>query len=475
MRAQIVTFAMAMVFGGALAAQAQHVGNRVVLLKVDLVTKTYSLENLDGTPVKDAGRQQAGLLVTNNEIFLSKNNIVQLYVVKANPLVYGYKSEKGELVETADYQAVTSFSTVVETLVQSFSAASAAGQAAAPAPNAGATPGQTPPTPVSADSDVVDIFTNHGIPDLDTENSFFADLQKSIQDLEQKTSQLPSLFAQAKTDQTHVRALVCSSEACTWDLDTIGPTINSHFAILKAIRTDLIKQTNKPGVRNDPVNAVVTEVLSQESDVTNALSTAQSFVEAVARINQDVLLDDQVAYDPSHNLPVFVTQTELGLDGKPSANALKYTFTFKPDSPVTYGFGAGVAYSFVRSHAFTAVKNGDQLVIADNAAGASYVGQKITGLLTISPTRWVDTPFTPSAEIGINPEKDKIGLFFGVGFSPYSLFYFGVGFTAQQVPELQKGQVVGQTILSPDDIMTQPKFHTGAYVHVSVVKKLGGS
>jgi len=472
-----VVAAVAIVVGLPAGAHAQRVGNRVVLLKVDPATKTYWLDNLDGGAINDAGRQQAGVLSSSNDIFLAKSNIVQLYVVKANPLVYAYKSAKGDLVETADYQAVAAFYKIVETLVQSFGAASAAGKAAgsAAAAAAGLAPADAGPAPVSTDADVVAIFANHGIPDLDAENAFFAELQDAIKKLSAKTSQVAALFAQAKSDQSRVRALVCEAAACTWDLDTVRPAITDRFAVLKAIRADLINQISKPGVRNDPANMVVTQVLSQEADVTKALSTVGTFVEAVAAIDRDVLLDDQAVYDSSHNLPIFITRTELAVDGKPTTNATKYTFTFRPDSPVTYGFGAGLAYSFVRTHDFAPAKKGDQLVIADNAADSDYVGQKVTGILTIAPTRWVDTPFTPIAEIGVSPEKDKVGLFFGVGFSPYSLFYFGVGFTAQQVPELKAGQTVGQVISSADDIQTHTRFHIGAYLHVSIIKKLGGS
>jgi hypothetical protein len=130
------------------------------------------------------------------------------------------------------------------------------------------------------------------------------------------------------------------------------------------------------------------------------------------------------------------------------------------------------AYSFVRDRSFSAVKEGDGLVIREKVSPGDYVGRKVAGVLSISPTRWAGTPFTPVFEIGASPENN-VGLFAGIGLSPYGLFHFGGGYTLQQVTRLS-GQTVGQTVGSADDIKTEKHFRSGAYLHISIIKKIGG-
>jgi hypothetical protein len=456
------------------SANAQQVGDRLVAVKIDFAKNVFWLENFDGSSLKDGGRQQASTLATgkNNDVFLEKRNQAKLIIVRGNPLVYKYSSLAKDLIETDNYKAASLFAAALETLVQSLGAVAARGAAT------GVTPDGTSvsTSDVSTNPEVVAIFKKQNINNLAEANAFFTELETSITELGKKTADMPSIFDLAKTDQSKAKQRVCNGDdACTWGLDTIDTVITSHFTKLAAIRTDLNALLGIDRIRNDLVNNAVTQVWSQRDEVMSALKAAKTFASAASHIDLDVALPDDAPYDASHNRPIDVTRSELGLDGKEPANGAKIVtnFMFRPYSAVTYGFGGFLAYSFVRDHEFKASKKGDQLVITDAKGTADYVGRQIGAVLTISPTRWVDTPFTPEAEIGVNPTKDQVGLFLGAGFSPFSLFQFGFGFTLQQVSQLTDGQFVGQPATSQDDIHTVTRFKPGGYLHISVTKKVG--
>jgi hypothetical protein len=451
-------------------AYAQRVGTQLVVLKIDLTIKEHWLENQDGTAIKDGGRQQAGTLAAANEIHLRKGNLTRLVIARSNPLNYSYQSERGELVETANYQAASAFSKILISVVQILGG-----------PAAGAPPAEsdTARTKTSSHDDVNAILKRYDLNEQDELDRFFNALQDQSEALSVKAKKMPALFNLAKIDQTRARQEVCGTETpCTWGLDELERSLTAAFDTLKSLRDDLIKNAGNADVRSDPINSVVSLVLTKESDAMTTLETVKTFVSAVARIDQDLVLDDQASYDASHAQPIAVSRTPLSLDGKQAAkDKTEYTFTFHPDNPVTYGVGGAYVYSFVRQPVYKAVDHDGRLVIADTAAPADYVGHTVSSILSIAPTRWVGTPFTPVAEVGANVNKDfnRVGLFFGVGFSPFGLFHFGGGYTLQQVDRLGEGLAIGQTVASAADVKTRPTFRPGAYLHISVLKKLGGS
>ena len=53
-------------------------------------------------------------------------------------------------------------------------------------------------------------------------------------------------------------------------------------------------------------------------------------------------------------------------------------------------------------------------------------------MLTISTPRLVQTAFSPHVEIGVTPDSDSIGLYFGGGFKIKGVLRLSMGVTVQQ-------------------------------------------
>jgi hypothetical protein len=460
---RVVVGAAAALFLSAPLAGAQSVGERLVVLKVDFATKAYWLENLDGSHVNSRGHQQGSSLKNPSEVFLAKRNLARLVIVKTNPLAYAYASKADPPTNTTDFTAVSGFAEAIGALIKILGA---------PAPlNAAGQPLVTSDT--EAVPPEVTVLRAHGFTDVAALNTFLDTFRRNTAALEAKTKEQEVLFTRSKTNQTEVKRVVCDNEpACTWGLTSIGKAIEDGFAKLYELEQAFLAD---PLTRFTPYPGTFSSVLRRADEIRKALRAAKAFAALVARIDEDVVLSNEAAYVASKDQPITVTRTDLLVDGTPSKQEASYRFVFRPDSPVTYGFGGDYVYSFVRPSTFSAVKRGDQLVIAETP-GFDYKGTKIGAVLSISPTRWVGTPFTPVAEIGINTKTDKAkentGFLLGVGFSPYGLFHFGGGVAFEQVPRLD-GQNVGDVVESNDAIKTKLEFTRGWYLHVSVVKKVG--
>lgn len=458
-----VTGAAAVLFFAASLAAAQSVGERLVVLKVDFATKAYWLENLDGSHVSSRGHQQGSSLKDSSEVFLAKRNLARLVIVKGNPLAYEYSSKAETPTNTTDFTAVSGFTEAIAALIKILGVP--------PSQSMGVT--ATEEVRSRVDAAILRILNAHGFEDVKALNEYVTELQKATEAVETKAKEMPALFARSKVNQTEVKRTVCNTEpSCSWGLADLARTIEPRFAKLRELERALLAD---PDTRFTTYPGSLHAVLDGSEDVRKALRTTTAFAALVARIDDDVVLSDEAGYIANKNQPIKVTRRELLVDGQPGTQEVSYTFVFKPDSPVTYGFGGDLVYSFVRPSTFSAVKQGDQLAIAETP-GPDYVGKKFGAILSISPTRWVGTPFTPIAEIGINTKtdktKDNTGFLVGLGFSPYGLFHFGGGLAFEQVPRLD-GQKVGDAVASGDAIKTKLEFARGWYLHVSVVKKVG--
>lgn len=442
----------------AVPVSAQQVGNRVVNLKIDFAAGTFWLTDVDGTIITKQDRKQGGSLDAVRDIFLDRGNVAKIYVARANPLLYRYAAKKGDPVDTADLKAASQMLNVIKTLVQSLGGGAAAGDG--------------PGRPVSTDPAVAAAFKNHDFATAQDWTRFLRALNVDVEQLFGKADQIPAFFDDAKTDQTTVKAKVCGSDSrCTWDVDALQKRIAGSFKRLKALRNELLTVALNGGVKDAPLYAAVDMVLSQEPDAMKALAAASSFVAAVAKIDTDILLDQGATYSPVKDLPIDVTRTTVTIDGKETKDLVKYTFTFRPYASITYGFGTALVYSFVRDRSYTGVMKDGQLVISEKVSD-EFVGRKIAGVFTLSPTRWVDTPWTPSVELGVNPEKGKMGIFLGVGFKVAGLFHVGAGYSAIQIAKLD-GQKNDDPINSLDAIKTKPKFQTGGYAAFTISTKIG--
>jgi hypothetical protein len=444
------------------SASAQSVGERLVVLKMDLAARAYWLENLDGTTVSSRGHQQGASLKPSNDVFLRKRNLARLVVAKANPLAYGYTSEAKPLTDTSDFTAISGFGPVVAALVKALGGPAASPLSVRVTDEEGLDERET-----ALDA----ILREHGIGGTPGLKAFLDALQQQIDALDAKVKTMPALFTRSKTEQTEVRLAVCGSETkCSWGLVEIGKAIEDGFAKVRELR-----QALRADARFVTEASILRDMLDEEAVALKALATARAFAAAAARIDRDLPLADEAPYIASKNRPIVVTRTELTLAGEPTKQATSHTFVFKPDSPVTYAVGGDYVYSFVRRPTFSAEKQGEQLVIVETPS-PDYVGQKVGSVLSIAPTRWVDTPFTPVFELGINTKtedsKDNVGFLLGVGFSPFSVFHFGGGVAFEQVPSLD-GQKVGDAVASSDAIKQKLNFTRGWFLHASMVKKLG--
>ena len=438
-------------------AMAQRVGNRVVNLKIDMATGTYWLTNVDGSVIAEQGRTEGGSLVANNDIFLDKGNVAKIYIAKANPLVYRYAAKKGEPVDTADFKAASQMLNIIKTLVASLGGAPGAGLAA---------------RAISNDDAVREVFARHNFKELKDWEQFLTALDSAVDALSGKAAQMPTLFERSKSDQTAVKKTVCTDDSCSWGVSDLEQTLTTSFKKLKDLNKDLLDLYREQGVLDGEILAAMQLAMNQEADAIKTLPAVKTFAANVAKIDTDILLDQGASYSPNKDLPIDVTRTQLTLTGTETKDVTKYTFTFRPNSGVTFGFGTMFAYTWVRVPSYTGVVKDGQLVIAEKKS-EEFTGQKVAGVFAISRTRWVDTFFSPSFEFGVNPEKNKIGLFLGLGFQASGLFHVGFGYAAIQVPQLD-GQSVDDPITSLDAIKTKPKFEQGPYAHFTITAKIGG-
>jgi len=451
--------AFTLVVAGSLAASvaseasAQRVAKQIVNIKIDVANEELRLEDADGSMVSINGRKQASKLEAANEVLLDKGNVAKIYIYKANPLAYRYGAKKNEDVETADFKVGSQFAAVIQTLVSNLGSAKAL---ALVEMNSTARVKERTFVVSSTGSD-------------DDWSTVVGRLQNNLANLALKASQMPTLFEQSRVNQTSVRKAVCTDETCSWGIADLGNAIVADFKKIKTLRDELVQ--SKASADQPALNAILL-ALSQEADAVKTISIVKTFAAAAAKIDQDILLDQGASYVADKSVSVDVSRTALTLDGKETKDVNRYTIMFRPYQSVSFAFGPMFAYTFVPDRSYSGVMKDGQLVIAEKASG-EYVGRKIAAVLSLLPTRFVDTPFVPRLDLGVTPERDKVALFIGAGFSASGLFTFGAGYSAIQVPTLD-GQKPNDAIESLEKIKTKPKFEQGAYVQISVTKKFGG-
>ena len=166
---------------------------------------------------------------------------------------------------------------------------------------------------------------------------------------------------------------------------------------------------------------------------------------------------------PATRYDAFMTD---GVKAKRTAMSGRYEFELKAYSPVALGFGPAFIVRFLRNPTFTAAKSGDHLVIQSKSEQAT--GYNVAAMLTMTPRAWREPTFGGQFQLGVSPEKDKLGLYAGAGISVQNVLTFGAGIVWQQVNRLADGLVVGQTIESPDALRTTTEFKPGFYIHATV-------
>jgi hypothetical protein len=409
---------------------------------------------------------------------LVRNEELQLVVVDGNPLAYQYTWKGIERTKTDDYTAAQNFAKTLQAVITSLGTAGAA--AAAARQDLASVQRMTRDFKLGSEwtvtarsaqpKDVVqDILDGHGLSGV-----FYETFAKTIQTLRSKIDQIEPLIKESKVDAIQVRDKVCmptndaeTPAICDWGISTIADTIEDGYERINMAQFDILTKLGDTSVQKDVRLIALMFVGNHETRVRGMLEAARAFRDKAKRIHQPLTLGT-ILYSSTDRQDATVEIGELDTTGKPLSTAKKFVFVAEPRSSVKYGFGAAFVYSFVRGREFEAAKSGDAFVIKQKVSSDDYVGRDVAAMLSITPAKWADTGFAPSAQVGLNPEKNKVGLFVGAGFKAYDLLYFGVGISAQQIQRLSVGLAEGQTIASKDELKTTSQFRLGPYLHFTV-------
>jgi hypothetical protein len=236
--------------------------------------------------------------------------------------------------------------------------------------------------------------------------------------------QIPLLRRQTLDDAAVASA---QSEIVIWNLAEKTKKATALFAALSNARNALLKAlAADPNLfDSDPgFVATINMLSSEESNVRKLLATLAQFAEGMALVGTRLPLGDPIPFNAANNATATV-DISYAPGGQDVVNEVfptpavrpaigEFAIAFEPYSSWALGGGPSVVYVFR--------KNDED----------KNIGWRPVGTLTITRRSWLEGLMAPHIEIGVTPETDKIGLYFGVGLRVRGVFHLSGGVTAQQ-------------------------------------------
>ncbi len=218
--------------------------------------------------------------------------------------------------------------------------------------------------------------------------------------------------------------------------------------------------------------------LTKKADIEKMLDKLMDFQKKYELINfspenpkeigYKVTLIDEILYNESEIQKTILTFS--GIEEQESKNAQKVELTFEPKSKHSLKFAPAFVWSFVKKREFSTEKTegGFKIIADDNETG--FFGANVAAMLIITP-KFAEDWFLSYVEIGINPIKDKIALFAGLGYEFPTLFSVGFGVTAQQIDKLGDGLKVGDILATEEAFKNNKIFKLGIYLRITLTSK----
>lgn len=448
-------------------------------------------------------------LEASNSYLLSSGESVSVVVQDPNPLIFTYDWTKKPGEETTDFKnakafaaVLKSFGTTLEGLVPE--ATEEAGDVdeniAADAEDAGARVLVIAPNSAR----VLDLtgmskkerrktLASFLREELGITPAFLSAASKRLKDLGDYLDDfdkiaLASVAESAETfeaEKDRAATILKSVVAARQDLQTIK---NYHLRLATGDIAEILKKAgltledvDSSSFSPDDVNATLRTlaISSEQEDLKKSIDAAEDLANRVKKVNEPLFLGElafnATQTDPAllkvgttesfDDLPAKARQTILKASG---AQAGEFAFIAAPYSPVTFGMGPTMIYSFTERPKYETRAEGDKFRIVRTDEGDDLAGFDIGAMLTLTPTAWRNEIFEPQIQIGIAPGDENVGIFGGVGFVLYRNVTLGGGIAYERVEELVPGLRERDLLNAADELKTSEQFKTGFYLNLSV-------
>jgi hypothetical protein len=227
-----------------------------------------------------------------------------------------------------------------------------------------------------------------------------------------------------------------------------------------------------PAVPGERIIDFVTLIEARRPALENSMAVLKGFAQDVEAVHQAKTLTTRDYSTNTQTIAVSVKASpkydaflDAGTRKRRDAIAREFSVVLQPYTPAMISVAPALVLLFIDNPTFKAVRKGDQLVIEET--DEEVTGYNLGAMLNITPRRWSEPTFGGAFQIGVSPTKDKIGFYLGAGISVQELFWFGGGFTWQEVDKLAGSLTPGQIIASPDELKTTTQFKPGFYFHIT--------
>ena len=308
---------------------------------------------------------------------------------------------------------------------------------------------------------------------------FFEELGNSVSDISDRLEVIPSFIERSAGDERAVQAV--KDDVRAWNLPSVDTDLRAKLKAIDDAEFEILEVLG-PVTAEDMslVDSRLYAILitkDQSPKVLESLATAEDFAKKVGAIDVPIeITKDPIPFLATQDTIVKITIKSVDANAKIAAAASPKRFqdtvaiTFSPLSPVHYGFGGAMVYSFVRKSEFKAETVNGTLKIVERKS-AAYSGQNVAAVLTITPRAWDNPIFGAQFQLGFNPKKDELAFFLGMGIRLFTLARIGIGVTYQEVPKLAAGLATDQPLNSASDLKLDSEFKPGGYIFLSITTK----
>ncbi|MBN1274367.1 MAG: hypothetical protein JXB26_19065 [Candidatus Aminicenantes bacterium] len=337
---------------------------------------------------------------------------------RPNPVLYEYKWKGIEKQKTQDYESALKLADILKEIIKPFEEKKLQEEI----------------------SKIEYNLKNFRFTDSERKNkkeriNYYTNLQKKISALEISklinfirdailyAEQIPELKKVSMGSDNEVNA--AKSKVRKWNVENLEKKILDCYKKIDEHQISFIKNPGKqmmdpiiPYGENSPDEIDLKLILfakDQQSNILKTLESLKIFAEAFLKINEIIPLDE-MEYSSSERAVGSIDVKAS--DSKAEKGKLgKYDVVVEPCTPVRFTFMPTIVYSFVKN---------------DEGKAAGWITPLVFGII---PKPFDDPIFGGEFQLGVNPGKDKLGLFLGAGFRIYEKIFFGAGATYQQIGE----------------------------------------
>jgi hypothetical protein len=288
---------------------------------------------------------------------------------------------------------------------------------------------------------------------------------------------LRDLETRLKLDELKRISGASPSPTARRDMRELENKLAEHSTKLTALNTTLgeaerRRNEARAGFGNQTMRDFLNSVASLKDGVLDQVRLLRDFAQDLALVAQPTTVGEPIAYSLKDQ-PFALTlksraRYEKVRGAEVDAIVRKYVgdylFTVHAHAPARFSVGgAAVAGLFIKNPTFTAVKEGDAFVIKRKDDDPAIF--KVAAMLNITPASWKEPTFGGFFQLGITPDPDSYGFYFGTGIRAYSVFSFGGGLMIQQVRKLGPGLTMDTRLDDPAKLKTESEFKPGLYFH----------